>query len=77
MDANQDLLQGKWPELKGQVRQQFGKLTAEDVERVRGRPAELVLLLRERYGYGQAQAEIEIDNWLHGSGRSSYQQERL
>jgi uncharacterized protein YjbJ (UPF0337 family) len=73
MDATRDILQSKWPELKGQVRQRFGKLTAEDVERVRGRPAELVLLLRERYGYGQAQAEIEIDNWLHGISQSSYQ----
>ena len=49
MGATRDILQSKWPELKGQVRQQFGKLTAEDVERVRGRPAKLVLLLRERY----------------------------
>jgi uncharacterized protein YjbJ (UPF0337 family) len=73
MDAPRDIVQSKWPELKGQVRQQFGKLTAEDIERLSGRPAELVLLLRQRYGYGQAQAEMEIDNWLHGICQSSYQ----
>jgi uncharacterized protein YjbJ (UPF0337 family) len=73
MDANQDLLQGNWPELKAQIKQQWGKLTDDDVTLLSGRPAELGRLLRQRYGYGQAQAEMEIDNWLHGSGRSSYQ----
>jgi uncharacterized protein YjbJ (UPF0337 family) len=73
MDENQDILQGKWLELKGQIKQQWGKLTDDDVTLLSGRPAELVRLLRQRYGYGQAQAEMEIDNWLHGSGRSSYQ----
>ncbi len=73
MDANQDLLQGKWPELKAQIKQQWGNLTEDDVTRLSGRPAELVLLLRQRYGYGQAQAEMEMNNWLHGLGQSSYQ----
>jgi uncharacterized protein YjbJ (UPF0337 family) len=73
MDANQDLLQGKCPELNAQIKQQWGKLTEEDITRLSGRPADLVLLLRQRYGYGQAQAEMEVDNWRHGLGRSSDQ----
>jgi uncharacterized protein YjbJ (UPF0337 family) len=64
MEANQDTLQGKWPELKGQVKQHWGKLTADDLTRLSGTTAELVGVLRQRYGYGQAQAKIEIDQWL-------------
>lgn len=73
MDANQDILRGKWPELKGRIKQQWSKLTDDDVTLLSGNPAELASLLRQRYGYGQAQAEIEIDNWLHGISQSSYQ----
>ncbi len=64
MDANKDILKGKWHELKGQVKQQWGKLTDDDVTRLSGKPEELVGVLQQRYGYGKAQAEMEINNWL-------------
>jgi uncharacterized protein YjbJ (UPF0337 family) len=64
MDAIQDSLQDKWPTLKGQVKQRWGKLTDDDVQRLSGHRAELVSLLRERYGYAKAQAEMEINNWV-------------
>jgi uncharacterized protein YjbJ (UPF0337 family) len=31
MDTTQDTLLGKWHELKGKVRQQWGKLTNDDI----------------------------------------------
>jgi uncharacterized protein YjbJ (UPF0337 family) len=64
MDADQDILEGKWPELKVQAKQQWGKLTEDDITRLSGKPDELASLLRQRYGYGEAQAEMEINNWL-------------
>ncbi|CAG0932559.1 hypothetical protein TFLX_02642 [Thermoflexales bacterium] len=66
MDANQDILQGKWPELKGQVKQQWSKLTDDDLRRLSGKVDELAGVLQHRYGYGKAQAEIEINNWVSG-----------
>ncbi len=67
MTANQDILFGKWRELKGLVRQQWGKLTDDDFARLSGKTEELAGVLQQRYGYGKAQAEIEINNWLHRS----------
>jgi len=64
MDANKDILQGKWHELKGQVRQQWGKLTDDDLTRLSGKTEELAGVLQQRYGYSKAQAEKEINNWL-------------
>jgi uncharacterized protein YjbJ (UPF0337 family) len=64
MDANEDILLGKWHELKDQVRQQWGKLTDDDLTGLSGKTEELAGVLRQRYGYGKAQAEIEINNWL-------------
>jgi uncharacterized protein YjbJ (UPF0337 family) len=64
MDTTQDILFGKWHELKGQVRQQWGKLTDDDLTRLSGKTEELAGVLQQRYGYAKAQAEIEINNWL-------------
>jgi len=64
MDANQDILNGKWPKLKGQVKHRWGKLTDDDLQRLSGKTAELVGVLQLRYGYGKAQAELEINTWL-------------
>jgi uncharacterized protein YjbJ (UPF0337 family) len=64
MNTNQDRLMGLWPELKSQVLQHWGKLTADDLTRLSGTIADLVSVLRQRYGYGQAQAILEIDQWL-------------
>ncbi len=65
MDANQDILKGKWPELKVQAKQHWGKLTDDDLLRLSGTTEELTGILRQRYGYGEAQAEMEINNWLY------------
>jgi uncharacterized protein YjbJ (UPF0337 family) len=46
------------------VRQQWGKLTDDDLTRLSGKTEELAGVLQQRYGYGKAQAEIEINNWL-------------
>jgi uncharacterized protein YjbJ (UPF0337 family) len=64
MDSTQDILHGKWHELKGQVRQKWGKITDNDFTRLSGKTEELAGVLQQRYGYGKAQAEIEINNWL-------------
>src|SRR5664280_2147891 len=64
MDATNDILLGKWKELKGQVRQQWGKLTDDDVTRLSGKTEELSGVLQQRYGYDKAKADTEINNWL-------------
>lgn len=64
MNGTKDILEGKWHELKGQARQQWAKITDDDLEVVSGKSEELVGILQQRYGYGKAQAENEINDWL-------------
>lgn len=64
MNTTKDILIGRWHEVKGQVRKQWGKLTDDDLARLSGKTEELVGVLQQRYGYGKVQAEIEINNWL-------------
>jgi len=61
---NKDILMGKWKQLKGKVRQQWGKLTDDQVERIAGRYEELVGVIQERYGYTRDQAEQQVNSFL-------------
>jgi uncharacterized protein YjbJ (UPF0337 family) len=63
---NTDVLQGKWTQLKGQVRKQWGKLTDDDVDQVQGDAEILQGRIQERYGRTKEQAKQEVDNWLDG-----------
>lgn len=60
---NKDTLKGNWKQLKGQARQQWGKLTEDDVERVEGSWDEMVGLIQERYGKSREEAERELEDW--------------
>jgi uncharacterized protein YjbJ (UPF0337 family) len=57
---NEDTFEGKWKQMKGSVREWWGKLTDDDVERVGGKKDRLVGVLQERYGYTRERAEEEI-----------------
>jgi uncharacterized protein YjbJ (UPF0337 family) len=57
---NQDIIQGKWTQLKGSLKAKFGKLTDDDLSRAEGTHQYLVGRLQERYGWQKDQAEREI-----------------
>lgn len=60
---NWDVIEGKWEQLKGSARQQWGKLTADDVDRAQGSRDKLAGALQERYGWAKEDAERELDDW--------------
>lgn len=62
--GNDDIFKGQWEQLKGQLRQAWGKLTDDDVERINGNRQELIGILQERYGHTQAEIESEIADFL-------------
>ncbi len=61
---NSDELQGKWKQLKGAARQQFGRLTENDLEMIAGQRERLIGKLQERYGYLREEAQKRADEWL-------------
>jgi uncharacterized protein YjbJ (UPF0337 family) len=62
-DMNSDQFEGKWKQLKGTVKQRWGKLTDDDVTALSGKKDELVGKLQERYGITREQAQREADEW--------------
>lgn len=60
---NWDQLEGKWKQLIGQAKEQWGKLTDDDLETIAGRRDQLVGKLQERYGIAKEEAERQVDQW--------------
>ena len=61
---NADVLKGKWTQIKGEVKSQWGKLTDDDVERIEGDAEKLYGRVQERYGYAKEDAKREVDAFL-------------
>ena len=56
-------IQGNWKQLSGSVRHEWGKLTHNDVEQVKGDVEVLAGKIQERYGVTKAEAPKQIDQW--------------
>lgn len=61
---NWDQVQAKWKQMKGKVRENWGKLTDDDLEYIAGKRDQLVGRLQERYGWEREAAEKEVDDYL-------------
>jgi uncharacterized protein YjbJ (UPF0337 family) len=61
---NKDVLKGKWKQLIGDAKQQWGKLTDDDLTRVEGDSDKLAGVIQEKYGYEKERAQKEVDQWI-------------
>ena len=61
---NEDVLNGQWKQAKGHVREWWGKVTDDDVDRINGKSEQLVGVLQERYGWTRERAKQEMDTRL-------------
>ena len=68
---NLDQFEGKWEQLKGQVKQKWGKFTDDDITVIKGKKDEMIGKLKERYGYDKEQAEKELSSFISACGCSS------
>ncbi|HEY9120145.1 MAG TPA: CsbD family protein [Marinobacter sp.] len=57
-----DIAEGNWKQLKGKVRENWGKLTDDEVDEIRGRKENFVGKIQEKYGLKKDEAEREWDN---------------
>ena len=60
---NWDEVKGNWKNLKGQVKERWGKLTDDDLTVIEGKKEQLIGKIQERYGYEKEQAEKEIKDF--------------
>ena len=63
---NWDQITGNWNQLKGEIKERWGKLTDDDLEVIDGKKDQLVGLIQKKYGVTKEQAEAEMDDYFTG-----------
>ena len=64
MTMNEDILKGKWHEIQGEVKKQWGKLTDDDLMMISGQKEKLIGVLQTKYGYTKDKAEDEYKSFI-------------
>lgn len=60
---NWDRVEGNWTQFKGKVKEQWGKLTDDDLDRIDGKREQLVGRIQESYGIARDDAERQVSEW--------------
>ena len=60
---NEDTIKGNWKQFKGNLKEQWGKLTDDDFDVLAGRRDQLLGTLHERHGLAREAAEKQISDW--------------
>jgi uncharacterized protein YjbJ (UPF0337 family) len=71
---NWDQTEGKWKQLRGSLKQKWGKLTDDDLTVIAGSRDKLVGKMQERYGIAKEEAQKRADEWLQSSVSEEPQQ---
>jgi uncharacterized protein YjbJ (UPF0337 family) len=57
------MLEGQWTELKGKVRERWGKLTDDDLDRIAGKRGQLIGTIQQKYGEAREKAERQVSDF--------------
>ena len=60
---NKDRIEGNWKQIKGKAREQWGKLTDDNLDIIEGRREMLAGKIQEAYGVSKSEAETQIERW--------------
>ncbi len=60
---NWDTIEGDWKRFRGKIREQWGKLTDDDLDIIAGKRDQLVGTLQQRYGSTREQVEKELGSF--------------
>jgi uncharacterized protein YjbJ (UPF0337 family) len=61
---NQHIFAGRWKQVRGRVKQWWGKFTEDDLDYVNGYVHRLISKVQERYLYARDQAEKEVARFM-------------
>jgi len=61
---NADILKGKWREIKGDIKLQWGKLTDDDLKKIEGNEEKFLGLIQQRYGYSKDEAKEAYNEFI-------------
>ncbi|MFW5692305.1 MAG: CsbD family protein [Chloroflexota bacterium] len=60
---NWDTIKGNWKQFTGKVKEQWGKLTDNEIQEAAGNRDQLIGKIQERYGITKEEASRQVDEW--------------
>jgi uncharacterized protein YjbJ (UPF0337 family) len=63
IDMNEDRIGGNWKQVKGKVKEQWGKLTDDDLDVIAGKRDQLLGRIQERHGIAKDEAERQVETF--------------
>ena len=60
---NEDRMSGNWKEFKGKVKEQWGKLTDDDLDVISGKRDQLLGRIQQRHGLAKEEADKQVAEW--------------
>ncbi|MFB3902749.1 MAG: CsbD family protein [Acidobacteriota bacterium] len=60
---NKDIIQGNWKQIKGKLKEKWGKFTDDELDRLEGKRDQIIGKLQEKYGYTRERAEREYSEF--------------
>ena len=60
---NWDQVKGKWKQYRGAVKEKWGKLTDDEIDKIEGNRDQLVGKIQESYGITKEEAEKQVQNF--------------
>ncbi|MCK9516096.1 MAG: CsbD family protein [Ottowia sp.] len=60
---NEDTIKGNWKQFKGKVKEQWGKLTDDDLDVIAGKRDQLIGKIQERFGIARDEADRQVADW--------------
>mgnify|MGYP001097164211 CR=1 FL=1 len=61
---NEEILKGRWNQIKGEIQKEWGELTDNDIERAKGELTYLQGVIQEKYGHSKEEAKAKLDEFL-------------
>lgn len=60
---NWEQIKGNWNHTKGLIKEEWGNLTGDDLDRIEGKRDQLIGRIQERYGVAQEEAERQVERF--------------
>ena len=68
---NTDQLQGKWKQVKGSIKERWGKLTDDDLDVINGQQDQLIGKVQQRYGIAKEEAQKQVDEFMRSHSQNA------
>ncbi|MBL7543297.1 MAG: CsbD family protein [Bdellovibrionaceae bacterium] len=72
---NQDIMQGKWKEIKGEIRKVWGNITGDELEQTKGDLTSISGIIQQKYGQKKEEVSGKLDS-IMGRFQADYQDKK-